>query len=247
MDISFHCDKCGQHILIDGTGEGMAVQCPACGSNLTVPMAEVAECRQVDADGKTWVLPESQIQLPSLGEQVEFKFEKSGKSRFLEAEALHFFGQSSCSPNGRFVLAWHESGIHPFTGKQSLGLYFLLDNNRAIAAGKMQRPNDGKVCDNGNFILNDWMFNDGQTLAGTFYAFMFNGEILVRCEFKANLGDNGILDDGRFAFCNTCTSKYKEHSDKTFVFDLENKSLLSTIEGHAGKVRVQNLVKRLKT
>ena len=111
----------------------------------------------------------------------------------------------------------------------------------------MQRPNDGKVCDNGNFILNDYMFRSNEILTGTFYALSLNGEILISSEFKANLGDNGILDDGRFAFCNTCTSKYKEHSDKTFVFDLENKNLLSTIEGRVGKVKVQNLVKRLKT
>ena len=247
MDIAFHCEKCGQHIVIDGAGEGMTVPCPACNTNLTVPLAEVAECSQVDADGKTWTLPASLIRLPHLGEQVEFKIEKSGAFRFLQVEKLDFFGQCVRSSNKRFILAWHESGIHPFTGKQNLGLYFLLDGNKTIAAGKMQRPNNGKVCDNGNFILSDYMFRSNEILTGTFYAFSPNGEILISSEFKANLGDNGILDDGRFVYCNTCISKFKEHSDKTFVFDLENKTLLSTIEGQAGKVKIQNLVKRLKT
>jgi hypothetical protein len=247
MDISFHCEKCAQHIVIDGAGEGMTVPCPACNTNLTVPLAEVAECSQVDADGKTWTLPASLIRLPYIGEEVEFKIEKSGASRFLEAEKLDFFGPCVCSSNRRFILAWHESGIHPFTGKQSLGLYFLLDGHKTIAIGKMQRPNDGKVCNNGNFILNDYMFRSSEILTGKFYAFSPNGEILITSEFNANLGDNGILDDGRFAFCHTCTSKYKEHSQKTFVFDLENKALLTTVEGNAGKVKLQNLIKRLAT
>jgi DNA-directed RNA polymerase subunit RPC12/RpoP len=36
MDISFRCEKCGQHIVIDEAGEGMTVQCPSCNHNLTV-------------------------------------------------------------------------------------------------------------------------------------------------------------------------------------------------------------------
>ena len=30
MDISFHCDKCDQHILIDEAAAGLNVQCPKC-------------------------------------------------------------------------------------------------------------------------------------------------------------------------------------------------------------------------
>jgi DNA-directed RNA polymerase subunit RPC12/RpoP len=39
MDISFNCDKCGQHIVIDEAGAGMGFQCPKCGQSLTVPKA----------------------------------------------------------------------------------------------------------------------------------------------------------------------------------------------------------------
>ena len=38
MDISFDCERCGQHIVIDEAGAGQTVQCPACGANLTVPL-----------------------------------------------------------------------------------------------------------------------------------------------------------------------------------------------------------------
>jgi len=246
MDIAFNCDKCGQHIVIDEAGAGMSVQCPTCGASLIVPMAEDAECVQINEDGTSSICPAPQTRLPRLGEQVEYTIERDGQSRFLKAEQLHFFGECSRSPDGRFILVWQESAVHPFTGKRNWGLYFLLDRKSTIAAGKMQRPNDGKVSNIGNFVLNDWMLKTGETLAGTFYAFAPNGDILVTKELKANLDGNGISDDGRIAFCGTCMSNYKDHSDKTFVFDLDSKTLLSTIEGQAGKIKVQNLVKRLK-
>jgi len=39
MDITFNCGSCGQHIVVDEAGAGMAVQCPKCGQTLSVPMA----------------------------------------------------------------------------------------------------------------------------------------------------------------------------------------------------------------
>lgn len=40
MDISFNCDKCGQHIVIDAAGAGMTVQCPKCQADVVVPQAQ---------------------------------------------------------------------------------------------------------------------------------------------------------------------------------------------------------------
>lgn len=37
MDITFNCDKCGQHIVIDEAGVGMKLPCPKCGNELTIP------------------------------------------------------------------------------------------------------------------------------------------------------------------------------------------------------------------
>jgi hypothetical protein len=37
MDISFHCEKCGQHIEIDEAGVGLRVECPNCHHSLAVP------------------------------------------------------------------------------------------------------------------------------------------------------------------------------------------------------------------
>lgn len=40
MDITFRCDRCSQHIVIDEAGAGLTVQCPECGQTLTVPQAQ---------------------------------------------------------------------------------------------------------------------------------------------------------------------------------------------------------------
>lgn len=40
MDISFNCDKCFQHIVIDEAGTGMTVQCPSCAVSLKVPQGK---------------------------------------------------------------------------------------------------------------------------------------------------------------------------------------------------------------
>jgi len=36
-DITFNCGWCGQHIVIDEAGAGLAIDCPKCGKSLTVP------------------------------------------------------------------------------------------------------------------------------------------------------------------------------------------------------------------
>ena len=37
MDISFDCDTCGKHLLIDQSGAGITIDCPGCGKPVYVP------------------------------------------------------------------------------------------------------------------------------------------------------------------------------------------------------------------
>jgi hypothetical protein len=37
MDISFDCDKCGKHLVVDEAGAGITIDCPGCGKPLYVP------------------------------------------------------------------------------------------------------------------------------------------------------------------------------------------------------------------
>jgi hypothetical protein len=43
MDISFYCYRCGQNIVVDGAGAGIAVQCPKCQTELVVPGAQASQ------------------------------------------------------------------------------------------------------------------------------------------------------------------------------------------------------------
>jgi len=43
MDITFNCTSCGQHVVIDEAGAGLAVQCPGCGESITVPNTSQAD------------------------------------------------------------------------------------------------------------------------------------------------------------------------------------------------------------
>lgn len=49
MDIRFSCDNCGQHLVIDQAAAGLAVQCSACSTNLTVPKRLPASFTSSDA------------------------------------------------------------------------------------------------------------------------------------------------------------------------------------------------------
>lgn len=139
---------------------------------------------------------------------------------FIEIPSCRFFGLSAKSPNGRYTLAWrdrNDAGSHGGHRTSESGRYILLDGKTVIADGRMRRPNDGKVANNGTFVLNDWEFTSD--LSGTFWAFRADGRKIVSRHFSANLFNNGLSSDGRFAACQTANSDTEDGSLLT-LFDL---------------------------
>lgn len=137
--------------------------------------------------------------------------------------ALDFFGPHTASPNGKFHLIWLDRNPEGTTGGhryEGHGTWTLLTNGGAtLATGRLERPQDGHVADNGTFILIDWMFGDG--LNGRLGAFRADGQKLLEREFSANLGSSGISSDGRFAICQTLHAPGSPDSNRHFLFDLE--------------------------
>lgn len=89
--------------------------------------------------------------------------------RFIEIPSRKFYGQFSRSPNKRYTLAWrdaNDSGTEGGARRRGKGRYILLDGDRIVAEGQMERPNDGKAANTGVFILNDWKFDS--SLVGDF-------------------------------------------------------------------------------
>lgn len=140
---------------------------------------------------------------------------------FFRIPARDFFGWFRRSPNGRFVITWldaNEDGTRGGARPSGKARYFLLDGPEIVAEGHLERPNDGKVADNGTFIFNDWKFS--ADLSGEFYAFDGDGRLILSKTVSANLYNNGLATDGRLAVCQTCNSPTEDGSVLT-VFDLE--------------------------
>lgn len=144
----------------------------------------------------------------------------SGALRFISVG--DFYGRCEPSPNGRYILAWRDGDGAGRGGarREGKGRYLLIDQNRVIADGRMERPNDGHVSENGVFVLNDWRFFTSE-LRGTFYAFRADGTEILRRKFLANLYNCGISPDGRLACCQTCNSSSERDSSVLTLFDLD--------------------------
>jgi hypothetical protein len=136
---------------------------------------------------------------------------------FIQIPSIGFSGIFSSSENGLFTIAWSDHQGH----------YLLLDNrNNIIFRGKIKRPNDGKVANNGTFILNDWLDYSEKT-HGIFYAFDKSGNQIIKHSFKSNLFNNGISNDGYYAVCQTVYSKSSDIDNCALgFFDLNKNCLL---------------------
>ena len=146
--------------------------------------------------------------------------------RMCRIPARDFFGSYAKSPSGNFLLAWRDTD--PAGGRGGFretgeGDYLLLHGGRIVAEGRMERPNDGHVADNGTFILSDWRFGDG--LRSSLYAFDCDGHRMLHREFGANALNSGLSPDGRFAAYMTAGGDDPDAS-QLFFFDLIDGELL---------------------
>lgn len=153
----------------------------------------------------------------------------------ISIDALDFIGRHSKSPNGQYRLIWSDRnpegtrGGHRYEGH---GSWALLSQDQIIAEGRLERPNDGQVADNGAFIFNDWMFGDG--LKGRFHAFSVDGTQLIAKELAANLSSNGLSKDGRYAICQTANAPGSDDSCRYILFDLEEAREMARWEPETG-------------
>ncbi|MBX3562651.1 MAG: hypothetical protein KF780_12675 [Sphingomonas sp.] len=129
---------------------------------------------------------------------------------------IDFVGRRATSANGRFALLWRDR--HWAEGQAVTGRYLLIDGDAVLLDERMARPQDGKVADDGTFVLND--AGDDPGLSGTFRAFRSDGGVIVSRDYSANLLNNGLSDDGRLAVCQTANAPGSPDSSVLSVFDL---------------------------
>lgn len=141
-------------------------------------------------------------------------------------DGLRIFCQYSRSDSGQYILAYCDSdpfkhiGGHRTEGK---GFYFLINETSLTVIGQIERPNDGKVANNGWFIVNDWLFTDN--LESIAYCFDEKGNMVFQKKFKANLLTNAISKSGEFALFQTANSDH-EDGNNLFFYDLKTQNLL---------------------
>ena len=150
--------------------------------------------------------------------------------------ALDFFGPHTVSPNGQYHLIWQDRnpegtiGGHRYEGH---GRWLLLASDGVkLGSGRLERPQDGHVADDGTFILSDWMFGDG--LKSRLLAFRSDGRKLLERAFTANMASSGLSKDGRFAICQTANAPGSPDSCRYFLFDLEREEEVASWEQETG-------------
>ena len=147
-----------------------------------------------------------------------------------------WWGFGSRSPNGRWMISWIEPDIESGQGgnrERGKGAYLLYDltENRIVKKGRLERPNNGHVADNGIFLLEDWLLGEG--LQGMLYAFAPTGQVLLKRKFTANLATSSISKTGKYAVCQTCNSE-TEDSGSLFLFDVQAGKQLFSASPDAG-------------
>lgn len=125
----------------------------------------------------------------------------------------HWFGPAVASPDGQWILSWIDADLSGGRGgakETGMGGYLLYDARKGTVAlkGRLERPNNGHVANNGTFVLEDWHLSS--TLSGTFVAFDAQGRRLLNRCLGANLMGNGVSVSGQFAVCQTASSGHAD-------------------------------------
>lgn len=143
------------------------------------------------------------------------------------------------APARAWVRSWNDAtpdgrrGGHREEGE---GRYVLLDvKNNAVVDGRMPRPNNGVVADNGTFCLEDW--HCGSTLSGTFHVFTAQGLPIITKVLTANILQSGISRNGLLAYCLTANSP-TEDGRKLALYDLKEGVELFAVTPRRGYERI---------
>ncbi|KZX17193.1 hypothetical protein [Methanobrevibacter filiformis] len=150
---------------------------------------------------------------------------------FIKINKLNYFGFYNISENKKYIVSWLDcSEDRHKCGRRNggKGTYILCEDESVILKGKIERPNEGKVGNNGNFIFEDWLFNkDGINETGSIcYGFNKNGRTILKHYLNSNIRESAISDDGNFAIFQTGYNESSLDGNKLYFFDLKENNLL---------------------
>ncbi|EBO9307018.1 hypothetical protein S383_02835 [Salmonella enterica] len=148
---------------------------------------------------------------------------------YLSIKDLDFFGSFSRSTSGEWLIAWQDRDVKNgvggcrTSGKGNYVLYNDREKKIVVYGKKLERPDAGKVLNNGVFMLTDIRF--GNDLKSSIYVFNTQGETLFRRTFHTNIYESNISPSGKKIFLKFLGSSEPE-SNKVYVIDLETKKVI---------------------
>lgn len=108
--------------------------------------------------------------------------------------------------------------------------YRLLANDDELCSGKLTKPEEGRVADNGTFSL---LSSPNDELSGQLHVFDNKCVGLFDFFFTANTGASGLSEMGKFAAVTTANST-TAHAQQLFFFNIESKKMLWHIHPTSG-------------
>jgi len=159
--------------------------------------------------------------------------EKVG-SQMVRINSIDFFGPYSESLDGKYLIACQDSdpsrGIGGYR-TEGKGHFVLVESGKVLFSKECQRPNDGRVSNNGTVIVCDWLFGD--QIGSKLLAYNVDGQQILERRFTANAYNNGISADGQFAVVQLCNSD-TDDGNKLDLFDLRKRTILSSFIPETG-------------
>jgi hypothetical protein len=123
------------------------------------------------------------------------------------------------SPAQAFVLLYRDaSDDDTSVGYRAIGpgRYRLIEHGAGQRCeGRLDRPDDGHVANNGTFILADWLFTDD--LRSRLHVIGADGTELIRRDCCANVAATFIEADGRYAAVQLASNPSDDRDDERFV------------------------------
>ena len=145
-----------------------------------------------------------------------------------------FCGPCNISTNNKYIIVWNDSSGNNGGYRESGNgkIYIIKDGILIKTIISVQRPNSGKITDKGDFIIEDWLFDDRR--AGIIYIFNVEGVVIFKQKVEANILNSSISEDSNYAIIQTAFNDESNDGNSLFFIHILEKQVLWKITNQYG-------------
>lgn len=151
-------------------------------------------------------------------------------------EEFCFFRHAKPSPSGEWYINCRDGDGKGLCGFRysGHGKYTLYNHltKQVVLTGKLERPVNATVANNGTFCIEDSLFGD--TLDSILYVFLSDGEKVIEKRLGANIFNSQISDDGQYVVFQTCNNTLNDDGNKLFLLEVNTGKVLFCREPATG-------------